>query len=675
MFSVHRLSLFTRLLATFVLLFAIAFGAEAWLVILMGEKTLDASVKDDLSDRARHRFGEVDRFLDDRAAELRSWCAVSFLDGALTHGRVRDIETFLDERRRERTQLYATLTVLDRSQTVIASTDPSALGAALPLDTMTPRSEPGAETRWSALPADPSENPAVIRIAREIRSMSNGQPIGWLVASVRWDAIEQILTRTTERSGAGDTDQFFLLEDATGRVVAGAQPRADAARRPETASDYLAADSAPSGSTAAPLRGFRVHAVWDKRQALGMEPRFVSLVLASAVARLLIAVGVAFVIARYSTSRLRALTEGARVIAGGDLSYRVEERSADEFGELARAFNTMGRELAHARDRLEESLSRWKSLLTHAPDVILAVDRQGKILFVNRVVAGLTVDGVIGTNIGDYTTPEYARAQQAAVERVFRSGEPERLDLEGTGPNSSVAWYSSHIGPVRRDDAIVAVTILTSDITERKRLEREVLEIAESERARIGQDLHDGLGQSLSGLSLLSKVLERQLAAAAPDQAEQARQIRVLVDDTIGHLHMLARGLFPVTLEQEGLRRTLDFMMEGVRYTHGIRYRIRSVDGAEPIEKSRAIQLFRIAQEAVNNAIRHGRARRIAIVLGRNEDGRFLAIRDDGVGFQPDALRGEGIGLRSMRHRAGVLRGTLEFGNAPRCGAFVVCRF
>ncbi len=389
---------------------------------------------------------------------------------------------------------------------------------------------------------------------------------------------------------------------------------------------------------------------------------------------MLLATGVSFAIARYITRRLRKLVEGTRLVARGQLSYRVDEGPDDEFGELARAFNLMGTELARARQELEATLARWKALVTHAPDVILTVDREGTILFVNRVVPGLTVEKVIGTNVDGYTPPQSAAQLHAAIESVFRSGAPVSLELEGVGPDQTSAWYSSRIGPVLRDDAVVAVTIITSDITERKRLEKEVLEIAEFERERIGRDLHDGLGQSLTGTALLSKGLQQQLAAV-PEQAEQALRISALIDETIGTTRMLANGLFPAALEQSGLQGALDELVVGVERTYGVECRVRLAVGAAPDERSKATNLFRIIQEAVNNALRHGKPRRITICLVRRNGDRTLVVRDDGAGFPVTATPVKGMGLRSMRYRAGVLGGTIELRSRPGKGVTVICRF
>ena len=675
MLTVHRLGLFTRLLAAFVFVVAIAFAIEAWLVIRVGQGSLDKLVVENLSGRARGRFEAVDEFLADRAREIRSWSALSVMDDVLVQDRVLNIENFLLERRREQPDVYASLTVLDRSETVVASSDLGGIGRQSSVVALAPLVDPGVQMRWSRLGAVASAEPQLIQVAQPINSRLSTEPIGWLVGSIRWDAVEKIVAAFDDDAPSSRAETVFLLEDAAGRIIAGDRRRATDAGWPAIGRDYLVlTHNAPVESTP-PLREARLVAAWKKRDAFSVDRIFIEVVLASTILGVLIAAAVSFAIARYITRRLRRLVEGTALVARGELSYRVEEGPDDEFGELARAFNRMGGELTRARDALEGTVARWKALVTHAPDVILTVDRQGTILFVNRVVSGLTVDDVIGSNVDRYTPPEHAQALHAAIDKVFRTGNLESLELGGVGPDDSSAWYSTRIGPVLRDDVIVAVTIITSDITERKRLEQEVLEIAEFERARIGRDLHDGLGQSLTGTALLSKGLEQQLAAFAPEQADQASQISALIDETIGATRRLAKGLFPAALEHAGLQGAIDELVIGVEKMYGVRCRAKLAEGAAPEDRSRATHLFRIIQEAVNNALRHGKASRIAILLVRGRHGRTLMIRDDGLGFEGDAPREEGMGLRSMRYRASVLGGTIEVRSNPGNGATVICRF
>jgi PAS domain S-box-containing protein len=673
--SIHRLSLFNRLLAAFVFVVAVAFAVEAWLVIRVGEVGLERLVVENLSARTRERFARVERFLADRAGDVRSWSGLSVMDDVLVQDRVLNIENFLLEQRREQGDLYESLAVLDRSEIVIASSDLGAIGRAMPVADVAPRIEPGGQTRWSDLPVETPAKPTSLCIAQPIISELSTEPIGWLVALVRWDAVERLVANPQGASPASRAESFFLLEDANRRIVAGDRSRAFGAGWPTIGGDYLVVSEGAQDGTPPPLRGARLVAAWNKRDAFSVGRAFVAVVVASTALGVLLAAGVSFAIARYITRRLHMLVEGTGLVALGQLSYRVEERPDDEFGELARAFNLMAGELTRAREALEGTVARWKALVTHAPDVILTVDREGTILFSNRGVPGLTLEQTIGAAVDRHPPPEHASALRAAIEHVFQTGEPESLELEGVGPDEASAWYSCRIGPVVRAEAVIAVAIITSDITERKRLEKEVLEIAEFERARIGRDLHDGLGQSLTGTALLSKGLEQQLAAAAPEQAEQARRISALIDETIGTTRMLAKGLFPAALEEGGLQGALEELVIGVERTYGVKCRIKLAEGAAPEDRSQATHLFWIVQEAVNNAIRHGRARRIAILLARRTSGRTLMISDDGTGFEFDATPGGGMGLRSMRYRAGVLGGTIEVRSSPGKGARIVCRF
>lgn len=674
MLSVHRLSLFTRLLAAFVFVIAIAFSVEAWLVIRVGEVALDRLVVESLSARTRERLEAVNELLADRARDLRSWSSLSIMDDVIVQDRVLSIENFLLERQREQADVYVSLDVLDRSERVIASSDLDRIGSAMSVAELAPRLEPVGQTRWGDRVAERPGAGAFLRVAQPIITRLSTEPIGWLVARVRWNAVESLLAEATDASQPGETNTVFLLVDASGNIVAGDRAEANAAGWPTFDRRRLVISRHATDESSAPLRGTKLVAAWDRRDAFGVDRIYVGLVVAATAFGVMLAAGVSFAIASYITRRLRKLVEGTGLVARGQLSYRVEEGPDDEFGELARAFNLMGSELSRAREALEGTVARWKALVTHAPDVILTVDLDGTIRFVNRVVPGLSVEQVIGSSVDRYTPAEHAAALHAAIDNVARTGHPESLELEGTGPDGTSAWYSSRIGPVLRDDAVVAVTIITSDITERRRLEKEVLEIAESERARIGRDLHDGLGQSLTGTALLSKGLQQQLEAVAPAQAEQARLISALIDETIGTTRRLANVLFPAALERGGLQGALDELVIGVERMYGAKCTVKLAEGAAPEDRSRATHLFRIVQEAVNNALRHGKATRIAVLLIRRRSGSVLMIRDDGVGCRVDALAGEGMGLRSMRYRASVLGGTIEFRSSPGKGTTVVCR-
>jgi signal transduction histidine kinase len=211
--------------------------------------------------------------------------------------------------------------------------------------------------------------------------------------------------------------------------------------------------------------------------------------------------------------------------------------------------------------------------------------------------------------------------------------------------------------------------------SEARGLQKDLLEITDTEQRRIGHDLHDGLGQHLTGIAFMSKLMEQRLTAKEVPEAEQARKIAGLVNKAIGWTRDLARGLAPVDLDQEeGLASALRQLTEGAAEIYGAHTEFESVGDVHFRNPSTAIHLYRIAQEALNNAIKHGRPRNVKVRL-TGTGGREIAVRveDDGAGFDPATLDGGGMGLRIMKYRAKMIAGTLDLRTRPGGGTVVSC--
>jgi signal transduction histidine kinase len=213
------------------------------------------------------------------------------------------------------------------------------------------------------------------------------------------------------------------------------------------------------------------------------------------------------------------------------------------------------------------------------------------------------------------------------------------------------------------------------DVTDRKLLEREILEISNREQMRIGQDLHDGLGQHLTGITFLARALENKLAARALPEASEAAEICQLVLQALTQTRNLARGLFPVELESAGLVAGLNDLAATVSKLFNITCRVELADPVEVTERNLAHHVFRIAQEAINNAVRHGKAQEIVIRLTQMDDVTLLSIVDNGTGFDPDVNPQHGLGLRIMNYRAQKIGAQLTITSAHPKGTLVTCTF
>jgi signal transduction histidine kinase len=218
-----------------------------------------------------------------------------------------------------------------------------------------------------------------------------------------------------------------------------------------------------------------------------------------------------------------------------------------------------------------------------------------------------------------------------------------------------------------------ANTKLESAIAERRRLEYELLEITERERRRIGLDLHDDLGQQLSGLALMTKGLELKLAKAGASEAADAAAIHNLIQQAISHARDLARDLATLDLKEDDLPGALDGLAKHASELFKISCRFER-DGTLPaLESIIALQLYKIAQEAVTNAIKHGKARRVTIRLIQTSGRVMLTVRNDGVAFPNLKGPATGMGLRIMNYRANLIGALLDIESEGARGTRLTC--
>lgn len=215
---------------------------------------------------------------------------------------------------------------------------------------------------------------------------------------------------------------------------------------------------------------------------------------------------------------------------------------------------------------------------------------------------------------------------------------------------------------------------VAQDVTEQRRLEQQLIEVSNAEKRAIGHTLHDSLGQHLTGIAFLTGALERGLAARGAAETEAARRISALIHEGITQTRSIASGLSPVDMAEEGLAEALASLAEGTRNLYGIACRCTARKPGRVRNHEVATNLYHIAQEAVTNAIRHGRATDIRIHLVTGKRPR-LAVRDNGRGMPEGGSTSRGLGLDIMRHRARMAGGQLQIGSAPGGGTVVATDF
>lgn len=214
---------------------------------------------------------------------------------------------------------------------------------------------------------------------------------------------------------------------------------------------------------------------------------------------------------------------------------------------------------------------------------------------------------------------------------------------------------------------------LTGEMAERERLERELLEISEREQRRIGQDLHDGLCQHLTVATLAAQVLEEKLAALNRPEVADAGKVVEIIEEGIHLSRRLAKGLYPVEMEADGLMLALEEYAATSSELFKISCRFECDSPVLIHDPTTAGHLYRISQEAVGNAIKHGRARNILIRLDATEEDTVLSIKDDGTGLPELLPEKRGLGLRIMAHRASMIGGTFNARRDGMHGTLVTC--
>ncbi|HYV28495.1 MAG TPA: PAS domain S-box protein, partial [Candidatus Eisenbacteria bacterium] len=333
-------------------------------------------------------------------------------------------------------------------------------------------------------------------------------------------------------------------------------------------------------------------------------------------------------------------------------------------------------ERKRAEKALRESEARLRAFMNHSPAIIYLKDREGRYLHFNREferVFHLPLDKTVGKTDAEIFPKHQAASFRAHHEKVLTTGqviEFTEIAFQEDGPHTHLV---TKFPLVDAEGKVYAVAGILTDITDRVRLEAEVLQAAEEEQRRIARDLHDGLGQHLTGLIHLAAALQSSLAERSLPEAAEASRIVKLLDDAMIQARTLARGLHPVQLEALGLVASLERLAVTVQDLFRIECQF---DCPRPLlirDVAVATHLYRITQEAINNAIKHGRAGRIGIRLGLDPQALTLTVVNDGLPFPSKPSKVEGLGLRIMQYRADIIGGSLMIGPGETGGTRVVC--
>jgi two-component system CheB/CheR fusion protein len=222
-------------------------------------------------------------------------------------------------------------------------------------------------------------------------------------------------------------------------------------------------------------------------------------------------------------------------------------------------------------------------------------------------------------------------------------------------------------------------TGIVHDASNRRRLEREILETSAHEQRRIGHELHDGLCQELLGIAFAAEMLTKRLEKEAPAAAPKCRKLADEINHAMSQARTLAHGLNPVQVNAGGLSTALQELARKVTQTFGVSCTFDNESDAPVRDDSIATHLYRIAQESISNAVRHGKAKRIRVCLQTADHNLVLMVRDDGAGMpksdsrSPRPKEPAGIGLQTMAYRAKLIEGVLDVRSGTSGGVVVTC--
>ncbi|MGC2501805.1 MAG: PAS domain S-box protein [Silvibacterium sp.] len=334
--------------------------------------------------------------------------------------------------------------------------------------------------------------------------------------------------------------------------------------------------------------------------------------------------------------------------------------------------------------RIEEDLQKERNFVSAILDtvgaLVVVLDSEGRILRFNpacELTTGYSMEEVQGKYVWDLFLPPEETDRFRGIFEVMRTDllpqDYQSCWVTRHGDQRLIAWTSTLL-PGSGDTAnyIIATGI---DITERKHLEKAILDISAREQRRIGQDLHDGLGQHLTGIAFMAKVHEAKLAEQKRSETEDAAKIVKLVNEAIYKTRELARGLLPVVSDSQGLMSALQLWAAEVEDLFGISCRFHCETPVLIHDYTMATHLYHIAQEAVNNAIKHGDPLKILIQLTAEQGRGTLVIKDDGKGITENPKGTHGMGLHIMNYRAGMIGGALEIKRDATRGTVVSCIF
>ncbi|MDX1639396.1 MAG: PAS domain S-box protein [Balneolaceae bacterium] len=325
---------------------------------------------------------------------------------------------------------------------------------------------------------------------------------------------------------------------------------------------------------------------------------------------------------------------------------------------------------------------RLKAILDTAVEGIITIDKHGVIESFNNAaeeIFGYEAEEVIGKNIRILMPSPYYEEHDEYMRHYLETGERKIIgqgrEVRGKRKSGEIFPMELSVSEVKINGTVFFTGII-SDISERRKLENEILQISEEERHKIGRELHDGLGQMLTGIGLIARNLANKLKSNELPGAQEVQEIADMIREADEQARSLAHGLVHLELEEEGFHVALEQLCKRAKRLFNIECD-KDLDSDFQIDDKMAIlHLYRIVQEAISNAVKHGQATVVKVELNVSDDLLQLKVIDNGIGFTNPGNREKlkGIGLNTMSYRAHILGGYLDMRESPEGHTVLDCR-
>jgi PAS domain S-box-containing protein len=321
---------------------------------------------------------------------------------------------------------------------------------------------------------------------------------------------------------------------------------------------------------------------------------------------------------------------------------------------------------------------RYVDLFENANDIVFTHDLSGRLTSINKAGERLlqrSRESVLSRNIVELMVEDQRAAARLWLDQVVKGADVPTAEWDFAGEGSQRVKLEISSRLIEQNGRTVEVEGIARDITERRRLEREILEISNREQRRIGHDLHDGICQRLAAITYLTEILGDHLQDKGVSESAEAERIAKLMNEVNGEARGVARGLFPVQLEEHGLILGLEELAASASARYRITCRFVCETGPFAVDSEVELHLYYIVQEALLNAVAHGKATTVIVTLAADQDRLKLTVQDNGTGFDISSNKRSGMGIRIMKYRAKVIGAALDLQSQVNHGTRITCVF